>query len=102
MEPQGDLHAASTYINNVLLARGLVKTGRPIDFANPENEEGEVTNTMARIINLVNDLVLRRDVSFVVAHDQCRRSRLTELKARGRTSREPSNNNPDATSRRLS
>ncbi|BCS23351.1 uncharacterized protein APUU_31576S [Aspergillus puulaauensis] len=61
MEPQGDLHAASIYINNVLLARGLVKTGRPIDFANPENEEGGVTNTMARIINLVNDLVLRRD-----------------------------------------
>ncbi len=70
MEPQGDLHAASTYINNVLLARGLVKTGRPIDFANPENEEGGVTDTMARIINLVNDLVLRRDVSFVLAHGQ--------------------------------
>ncbi|KAL4991785.1 hypothetical protein BDW68DRAFT_184688 [Aspergillus falconensis] len=61
MEPQGDLQAASTYINNVLLARGLVKSGRPIDFANPENEEGGVTTTMARIINLVNDLVLRRD-----------------------------------------
>ncbi|RDW61228.1 uncharacterized protein DSM5745_10726 [Aspergillus mulundensis] len=61
MESQGDLQAASTYINNVLLARGLVKSGRPIDFANPENEEGGVANTMARIINLVNDLVLRRD-----------------------------------------
>ncbi|KAL4945930.1 hypothetical protein BDV06DRAFT_183638 [Aspergillus oleicola] len=61
MEPQGDLQAASTYINNVLLARGLVKSGRPIDFANPENEEGGTANTMARIINLVNDLVLRRD-----------------------------------------
>ncbi|KAL4917106.1 hypothetical protein BDW62DRAFT_218334 [Aspergillus aurantiobrunneus] len=61
MEPQGDLQAASTYINNVLLARGLVKSGRPIDFANPENEEGGGATTMARIINLVNDLVLRRD-----------------------------------------
>ncbi|KAL2824782.1 Afadin and alpha-actinin-binding-domain-containing protein [Aspergillus cavernicola] len=61
MEPQGDLQAASTYINNVLLARGLVKSGRPIDFANPEDEEGGVAATMARIINLVNDLVLRRD-----------------------------------------
>ncbi|KAL4961239.1 uncharacterized protein BDV14DRAFT_128421 [Aspergillus stella-maris] len=61
MEPQGDLQAASTYINNVLLARGLVKSGRPIDFVNPENEEGGTPNTMARIINLVNDLVLRRD-----------------------------------------
>ncbi|KAL6235716.1 hypothetical protein BDW75DRAFT_239930 [Aspergillus navahoensis] len=61
MEPQGDLQAASTYINNVLLARGLVKSGRPISFANPENEEGGVATTMARIINLINDLVLRRD-----------------------------------------
>ncbi|KAL4869689.1 hypothetical protein BDV12DRAFT_185012 [Aspergillus spectabilis] len=61
MEPQGDLQAACTYINNVLLARGLVKSGRPIDFANPDNEEGGVATTMARIINLVNDLVLRRD-----------------------------------------
>ncbi|KAL3465160.1 Afadin and alpha-actinin-binding-domain-containing protein [Aspergillus heterothallicus] len=61
MEPQGDLQAASTYINNVLLARGLVKSGRPIDFANPEDEDGSVATTMARIINLVNDLVLRRD-----------------------------------------
>ncbi|KAL2864919.1 Afadin and alpha-actinin-binding-domain-containing protein [Aspergillus lucknowensis] len=61
MEPKGDLHAASTYINNVLLARGLVKSGRPINFANPESEEGGVTTTMARIINLVNDLVSRRD-----------------------------------------
>ncbi|KAL2831315.1 Afadin and alpha-actinin-binding-domain-containing protein [Aspergillus pseudoustus] len=61
MEPQGDLRAASTYINNVLLARGLVKSGRPIDFANPEDEDGGVATTMARIINLVNDLVLRRD-----------------------------------------
>ncbi|KAI9368289.1 Afadin and alpha-actinin-binding-domain-containing protein [Aspergillus egyptiacus] len=61
MEPQGDLQAASTYINNVLLARGLLKSGRPIDFANPEEEEGGVGTTMAMIINLVNDLVLRRD-----------------------------------------
>lgn len=68
MEPQGDLQAASTYINNVLLARGLVKSGRPIDFANPENAEGGVATTMARIINLVNDLVLRRDVSLPISY----------------------------------
>ncbi|KKK25147.1 hypothetical protein P175DRAFT_0478123 [Aspergillus ochraceoroseus IBT 24754] len=61
MEQQGNLQAASTYINNVLLARGLVKSGRPIDFADPENEEGGLGATMATIINLVNDLVLRRD-----------------------------------------
>jgi hypothetical protein len=68
MEQQGDLQAASNYINNVLLARGLVKSGRPIDFANPENEEGGVATTMARIINLVNDLVLRRDVSLPISY----------------------------------
>ncbi|PWY94027.1 NIMA interactive protein [Aspergillus sclerotioniger CBS 115572] len=60
MEPQ-NLEAASTYINNVLLARGLLKSGRPIEFANPEDEDGGSAATMGRIINLVNDLVLRRD-----------------------------------------
>ncbi|KAI2865771.1 hypothetical protein CBS12448_1690 [Aspergillus niger] len=60
MEPQ-NLQAASTYINNVLLARGLLKSGQPIDFANPEDEEGGTAATMGRIINLINDLVLRRD-----------------------------------------
>ncbi|KAF7594396.1 hypothetical protein BBP40_009377 [Aspergillus hancockii] len=60
MEPH-NLQAASTYINNVLLARGLLKSGRPIDFAQPENEEGGTGAAMARVINLVNDLVLRRD-----------------------------------------
>ncbi|KAL4897455.1 Afadin and alpha-actinin-binding-domain-containing protein [Aspergillus ambiguus] len=60
MEPH-NLQAASTYINNVLLARGLLKNGRPIDFAEPENDEGGTGATMGRIINLVNDLVLRRD-----------------------------------------
>lgn len=61
MEPH-NLEAASTYINNVLLARGLLKSGSPIDFAQPDNDEGGVATTMGRIINLVNDLVLRRDV----------------------------------------
>lgn len=58
-----NLQAASTYVNNILLARGLLNGGRSIDFANPENEEGGTDATMARVINLVNDLVLRRDVS---------------------------------------
>lgn len=61
MEAQ-NLQAASTYVNNILLARGLLKTGHPIDFAQPENEDGGIEATMARVINLVNDLVLRRDV----------------------------------------
>jgi hypothetical protein len=62
MEAQ-NLQAASTYVNNILLARGLLKTGHPIDFAQPDNEDGGTEATMARVINLVNDLVLRRDVS---------------------------------------
>lgn len=57
-----NLQAASIYVNNILLARGLLKGGRAIDFADPENEEGGTDGTMARVINLVNDLVLRRDV----------------------------------------
>lgn len=61
MEPN-NLQVASNYINNVLLARGLLRSGQPIDFAQPENEEGGADATMARVINLVNDLVLRRDV----------------------------------------
>ncbi|KAJ5580190.1 uncharacterized protein N7459_006175 [Penicillium hispanicum] len=60
MEAQ-NLHAASTYVNNILLARGLLKSGHPIDFAQPDNDEGGTEATMARVINLVNDLVLRRD-----------------------------------------
>ncbi|KAL2010938.1 hypothetical protein VTN00DRAFT_3656 [Thermoascus crustaceus] len=58
---QHNLQAASTYINNLLLARGLLKNGKPIDFAAPENGSGGTDETMARIINLVNDLVVRRD-----------------------------------------
>jgi len=65
-----NLQAASTYVNNILLARGLLHDGASIDFANPENDEGGTEATMARIINLVNDLVLRRDVS--TAAQQCR------------------------------
>ncbi|KAJ5605161.1 hypothetical protein N7510_010315 [Penicillium lagena] len=60
MEPH-NLQAASTYVNNILLARGLLKSGEPIDFAEPDNGEGGTEATMARVINLVNDLVIRRD-----------------------------------------
>ncbi|KAJ5175625.1 uncharacterized protein N7482_001502 [Penicillium canariense] len=60
MEAQ-NLQAASTYVNNLLLARGLLKSGQAIDFADPDNHEGGAEATMARVINLVNDLVLRRD-----------------------------------------
>ncbi|KAK2775727.1 hypothetical protein FQN53_003079 [Emmonsiellopsis sp. PD_33] len=64
METQ-NLHTASEYINNLLLARGLLRNGKPIDFARPEDAPGGTDATMARVINLVHDLVLRRDVSIV-------------------------------------
>ena len=57
-----NLHTASTYLNNLLLSRGLLRNGQPIDFAAPGQVEGGVDATMARVINLVHDMVLRRDV----------------------------------------
>ncbi|KAL8950059.1 MAG: hypothetical protein Q9222_003882 [Ikaeria aurantiellina] len=53
--------AASTYINNLLLSRGFLRDGAPIDFATPEKATGGVDATMAKIMNLVHDLVLQRD-----------------------------------------
>lgn len=49
------LHTASTYLNNLLLARGLLRNGKALDFAKPTRD------TRAQIINLVHDLLLRRD-----------------------------------------
>jgi hypothetical protein len=60
MESQS-LEKASQYLNNLLLARGLLSNGRPIDFACPERNGQPTTTTMSRVINLVHDLVLRRD-----------------------------------------
>ncbi|EEH48247.2 uncharacterized protein PADG_04331 [Paracoccidioides brasiliensis Pb18] len=60
MEAQ-NLHTASDYINNLLLARGLLRNGKPINFARPEDASGGTDDTMAHVINLVHDLVLRRD-----------------------------------------
>lgn len=54
---------ASTYINNLLLSRGLLRNGTPINFATPEKTEGGVDAAMSQIMNLVHDLILRRDVS---------------------------------------
>lgn len=65
METQ-NLQSASNYINNLLLARGLLRNGKPIDFATPGADEGGADATMARIINLVHDLVMRRDVSIAM------------------------------------
>lgn len=58
-----NLKTASSYINNLLLARGLLRDGKPIEFAHPSKGAGGKEATMAQIINLMHDLVLRRDVS---------------------------------------
>ncbi|KIW88305.1 uncharacterized protein Z519_10872 [Cladophialophora bantiana CBS 173.52] len=55
------LERASQYLNNLLLARGLLSNGKPIDFARPDRNRSGTNPTMSRIINLVHDLVLRRD-----------------------------------------
>ena len=56
------LHTASSYINNLLLSRGLLRNGVPIEFAEPARAEGGTDATMAQVINLVHDMILRRDV----------------------------------------
>ena len=61
MDPQ-NRKTASTYINNLLLSRGLLRNGAPIDFATPENAEGGLDATMGQVMNLVHDMILRRDV----------------------------------------
>ncbi|KIW69854.1 hypothetical protein PV04_02177 [Phialophora macrospora] len=55
------LERASQYLNNILLARGLLSNGKPIDFARPDRHGSNTDATMSRVINLVHDLVLRRD-----------------------------------------
>ena len=60
-----NLQTASTYINNLLLSRGLLRNGLPIEFADPAKTEGGVDATMSKVLNLVHDLILRRDVSSV-------------------------------------
>ncbi|KAI9735416.1 MAG: hypothetical protein M1818_006422 [Claussenomyces sp. TS43310] len=56
-----NLRTASSYINNLLLSRGLLRNGQPLEFAQPQKGEGGTEGTMAKVMSLVNDLVLRRD-----------------------------------------
>jgi len=67
-----NLRTASLYINNQLLSRGLLRDGHSIDFSHPGETDGEVADTMSRIMSVVNDLILRRDVSTWI-RTQCRR-----------------------------
>ena len=55
------LESASAYLNNLLLARGLLRNGKAIDFARPNRASGGSESTTAKVINLVHDMVLRRD-----------------------------------------
>lgn len=55
------LERASQYLNSLLLARGLLSNGKPIDFALPDRHGHGTDATMSRVINLIHDLVLRRD-----------------------------------------
>ena len=66
MDPQSR-QTASAYINNLLLSRGLLRNGTPIEFAMPEKAEGGVSATMSQVMNLVHDLILRRDVSHMTS-----------------------------------
>lgn len=62
-----NLKTASTYLNNLLLARGLLRDGKAVEFAHPSRGEGGKEATMSQIINLVHDLILKRDVCVYAA-----------------------------------
>ncbi|EPE10218.1 nima interactive protein [Ophiostoma piceae UAMH 11346] len=70
MTDLSNLHTASLYINNQLLSRGLLRDGRALNFADPSGQDSKpadddaidnTADTMARIISVINDLILRRD-----------------------------------------
>ncbi|KAL9062608.1 MAG: hypothetical protein Q9157_008774, partial [Trypethelium eluteriae] len=56
------LKTASTYINNLLLARGLLRDSEPIPFEHARTHKGKDGDaTMAKTMSLVHDLILQRD-----------------------------------------
>ena len=59
---QHDLQAASSYINNSLISRGLLRKGEEIEWARPKSHPGGTEATMVKIIRLVNDLIVSKDV----------------------------------------
>jgi hypothetical protein len=65
MTDNENLRTASLYINNQLLSRGLLRDGQNIDFTDPARGAGGEVATMGRIMSVVNDLILRRDVCFL-------------------------------------
>jgi hypothetical protein len=64
-----NLKTASTYLNNLLLARGLLRNGKTINFARPHRDVDGMDGAMARVINLVHDLILIRDVRWPNTHN---------------------------------
>lgn len=74
-----NLRQASLYINNQLLSRGLLRDGQTIDFTDPGETSAEVAATMGRVIAVVNDLILRRDVRAPPLYPQVRPSQETTL-----------------------
>ncbi|RMZ91086.1 hypothetical protein DV736_g1677, partial [Chaetothyriales sp. CBS 134916] len=58
------LQNASSYLNNLLLARGLLANGNPIDFASTSTSKDNADTKQSQIINLIHDLILRRDRDF--------------------------------------
>jgi len=71
MTASDSLHTASVYINNQLLSRGLLRDGHTIDFTRPGDSATEVAATMGRVIAVVNDLILRRDVGCPSVSSRC-------------------------------
>lgn len=61
-----NLRTASLYINNQLVSRGLLRDGENIDFAGVGKGLEDEPATCGRIISIVNELILRRDVRIPV------------------------------------
>lgn len=84
MDPS-NLKTASTYVNNLLLARGLLRNGKPVDLAallapasarcnqvkeprtdfKHKRDDTNGPQVVVQVINLVHDLILRRDVRLI-------------------------------------
>ena len=81
-----NLRTASLYINNQLLSRGLLRDGQKIDFVQAAKDNGEASATMGKIMSVVNDLILRRDVCFASIY--LRRGLMLTLEQRDAQQRE--------------
>ncbi|RFU77584.1 nima interactive [Trichoderma arundinaceum] len=60
-----NLRTASLYINNQLLSRGLLRDGRDIDFADLSEGGIGTAESASRIISILNDLIIRRDLTYL-------------------------------------